>query len=213
MERGNLFGRSHMMDLSEISRIVGARIGLATGARRGECLGLTWAHIDLETMEATIAQSVASNGEVKEPKTEAGKRTVALDKDTAEALSTWRAYQAKQLLRVGVKVSDATPVVCDAKGGYMNPCNFSRWWRSFTAAHGFKGLKFHELRHTQATMLLASGLDVKSVGDRLGHANASITLNMYAHSVKENDRKAAETIGKLFGEEQETAKVIYVKTA
>lgn len=212
-ERGNLFGRSYLMDLSEVSRIIGAHIGLGTGARRGEVLGLTWQHINFDTMEATIAQSVAASGEVKEPKTEAGKRTVTLDKELVDTLATWKAFQASQLLRIGVKATESIPIVCDAKGGYMNPCNFSRWWRSFTTAQGFKGLKFHELRHTQATMLIASGLDSKTVADRLGHAKPSITMDMYTHSVKENDRRAAEMIGKLFGQPQEATRIINVKTA
>ena len=59
-------------------------------------------------------------------------------------------------------------------------------------------MKFHELRHTQATQLLANGVDVKTVQARMGHSNAAITLNWYAHAVEENDRKAAQVIGDLF---------------
>lgn len=75
----------------------------------------------------------------------------------------------------------------------------------FRKDNDFASLKFHELRHTQATQLLANGVDVKTVQTRLGHANASITLNWYAHSVPENDRRAAQIIGDLFGKIEDEA--------
>ena len=76
--------------------------------------------------------------------------------------------------------------------------SFTRWWGVFRDGHGFPTLKFHELRHTQATQLLANGVDVKTVQARLGHANASVTLNWYAHAVPENDVEAAAVVGNLF---------------
>ena len=97
-----------------------------------------------------------------------------------------------------IKVSGSTPVFTSGTGGYLNPSGFSRWWREFAKEAGFEGLKFHELRHTQATVLLANKVDVKTVQTRLGHANASITLNLYAHAVPENDRDAADLVGDLF---------------
>lgn len=63
--------------------------------------------------------------------------------------------------------------------------------------HGFEGLKFHELRHTQATQLLANGVDVKTVQARTGHASPSITLGWYAHAIPSNDFAAAEMLGGL----------------
>ena len=76
--------------------------------------------------------------------------------------------------------------------------NFQHWWLKWRTENGFPNLKFHELRHTQATQLLANGIDVKTVADRLGHANASITLSWYAHAIPEKDHEAAEVIGSLF---------------
>ena len=81
-----------------------------------------------------------------------------------------------------------------------------RPWRresTVTAAqeHGFEGLKFHELRHTQATQLLANGVDAKTVQTRLGHANASITLGWYAHAIPEKDHEAADLLGSILSGE------------
>lgn len=76
--------------------------------------------------------------------------------------------------------------------------NFERWWRNWRAEIGFPDLKFHELRHTQATLLLGNKVDVKTVQTHLGHANPSITLSWYAHAIPENDHEAAAMLGNLF---------------
>lgn len=75
-------------------------------------------------------------------------------------------------------------------------------------------LRFHELRHTQASQLLASGVDVKTVQTRLGHSSASLTLDWYAHALPENDRKAARIIGDLFSEDRRNgSRIVAFKTA
>lgn len=72
---------------------------------------------------------------------------------------------------------------------------------------------FHELRHTQATQLLANGVDVKTVQNRLGHADASLTLNQYSHAIPDNDEKAAQLVGALFAKKPEETPIICMKTA
>lgn len=211
-ERGN-FERGYIHGLTEIACILAARLGLVTGARRGEVLAVTWQSIDLTSGLVSIAASITSKGKIKPPKSKAGNRVIALDAATVNALCKWQTVQAFELGKIGFKVKANTPVFSDSKGGYINPCNFSRWWRKFTAENGFEGLKFHELRHTQATLLLAQGVDVKTVQNRLGHANASITLNWYAHAVPENDRAAADMLGKLLDEPPKARVIKLPKTA
>ena len=60
---------------------------------------------------------------------------------------------------------------------------------------GYRGYNFHELRHTQATLLIGSGADINTVQHRLGHSTASLTMDIYAHAIAQNDRDAADTIG------------------
>ena len=74
---------------------------------------------------------------------------------------------------------------------------FDNRWRAWRKEHGFEGLKFHELRHTRATQLLANGVDVKTVQTRLGHTSASITLGWYAHAIPEKDHEAADLLGAI----------------
>lgn len=94
---------------------------------------------------------------------------------------------------------------CSDTGGWYRIDNFEHWWGVWRKEHGFEGLKFHELRHTQATQLLANGVDVKTVQTRLGHANASITLGWYAHAIPEKDHEAADLLGNLLASNAPTS--------
>ena len=112
--------------LSSVGNIIGVRIALATGMRRGELMGLTWSHVDLENGHIRVAQSMTAFNELKEPKSEAGKRVIAIDPITVESLRTWKQFQADALAILELKQSKDTPVCCSDKGGFLNPTNYSR---------------------------------------------------------------------------------------
>lgn len=192
---------------------VAVRIGIHTGARRGEVLGLCWHHIDFKAATITIEQAVsqvdgahASGKEAREitpPKTSAGKRIVSIDPELLAHLRNWKARQARELYAVGIKQNQKTPV-CSYMGGerigdYMYPPTFSKQFAHFCDRHDFrsttgKRLCFHELRHGQASYLLAAGEDLITVAARLGHASPSVTSDMYAHAMPQRDRDCASTI-------------------
>lgn len=213
VERGNLFGREYLRGLNLVGNSLAVRLGLATGMRRGEVFGLAWGSVDLNQPCIRVRQSLTAYGEVKAPKSKAGVRTIAVDATTAEHLQRWKQRQAAELLKIGIRQGDDTPICCSEKGGLIDLHNFERWWRQFRTRFGFDDLKFHELRHTQATQLLANGVDVKTVQTRLGHSNASLTLNWYAHAIPENDEKAAQLVGELFARKPKEPRIIEVKTA
>lgn len=122
-----------------------------------------------------------------------------MDAATTSWLASWKKLQIDRLNTLGIELGANSPVCCSDKGGYIDLPNFEWFWRKFKTKYDFEGLRFHELRHTQATQLLAHGVDIKTVQARMGHANASITLNLYAHAVPENDAKAAELLGSIMG--------------
>ncbi|MCR2038281.1 tyrosine-type recombinase/integrase [Adlercreutzia caecimuris] len=190
--------RSYLLGMRDVCYILAVRVGLATGMRLGEVLAITWGAADFERSQISVAQSLGPDMLPKVPKTEAGRRTVAVDAVTMAHLKAWKALQADLLDDLCLTVDDTTPAFCSATGGWLDKSNFQRWWRVFRENAGFPTLKFHELRHTQATQLLANGIDLKTIQSRLGHAKASITLDFYAHAVPENDEKAARLIGNLF---------------
>lgn len=203
--------------------IVAIWLALATGIRRGEALGLTWRYVDFERKQIYIAQQLANDKKLREPKSEKSNRWVGIDDETVEYLQSWKTKQAAELEAVGMKQGADTPVVTNELGVFADPNNFSRWRRDYFVTHelgnytktstytdaqghkhtrstAYDGFNFHELRHTQATLLIGSGADIKTVQHRLGHSSASLTMNIYAHAIAANDRTAADTIGDtIFG--------------
>ena len=102
-----------------------------------------------------------------------------------------------------MKQTQATPVFCSSCGGWYDPSHLNRWWSGdkyrdgYRDKIGFPDLKMHEFRHTQATMLLGNGVDVKTVQTRLGHAKSSHTLDLYAHAIPANDQAAANLMASI----------------
>ena len=204
---GKMFTRSSISGLANISCMVGVRLLLSTGMRRGEVLALMWGKVDFDSSSILIDKSLNADAVLKEPKTEAGTRRISIDADTMALLKRWRDFQARVLHLVMVEDGDGkrrpvgqdanTPIVCSCVGGFLNPHNLNRWWNGYRAQVGFDGLKLHELRHTQATLLLGNGVPVLDVAARLGHDDVSVTLNTYGHAIPANDRAAADLLGAL----------------
>ena len=201
---GNTFGRSCLRGLSGLSGLMAIRIMLATGVRRGEACGLTWGAVDFKQSQICIRQSLSAAVKIKHPKTDNGIRTLFVDAETMEHLKRWKQFQKKALhlvMKEGVPATqnDDTPVACSDIGDWLDPTNLGRWWSDYRETIGFPTLKMHELRHSQATLLLGSGVDVKTVQARLGHSKSSLTLDQYAHAIPANDKAAAELMGKIYG--------------
>ncbi len=208
-EWGNTFTRSEIFGLSHVSGLMAVRIMLATGCRRGESLGLTWGHVDFGKKQISIVQSLNAQMQLKAPKTKKGIRTIALDEDTLAHLAAWKEKQARALHvvmvddgkggRKPVEQTDKTPVCCNGQGGLYDPTKCAEWWRRYRASIGFDTLRMHELRHTAATLALGNGIPVKDVQARLGHASASLTLDIYGHAIPANDQAIADLMGSIIG--------------
>lgn len=209
--------RAYVRGLPQLSGIMAVRIGLATGMRLGEVLALQWKHVDTARGLVEVERGMSKTGRIKGTKTDAGRRTVAIDAETAAHLARWRDAQGELLAGIVEGIGDEAPVICSQVGTHLGQSTFNaQWWKPFRREHGFDGLRFHELRHTQATQLLAHGVDVKTVQNRLGHSSASITLDWYSHALPENNRAAADMLGSLYRDGEpprEQARIIKLKTA
>ena len=183
--------------LLERSRIMACRLALSTGMRRGEVLGLTWENANAERGVLRVVQQFTSEGDVLPPKSRHGTRTISLDERMRDQLAEWMRDQRTLLELLGRTQDARTPVCCNSCGTFQNAGNFSEWWATFRTSNGFPGLRFHDLRHTQATLLIGNGVDIKTVQSRLGHSRAATTLDIYACALPENDRKAANLFGAL----------------
>ena len=213
------------LDLKECERsgrIVAVWLALATGVRRGEALGLVWGNVDLVRKRIRIEKQLDSKGVRRDPKSHKSKRNLAIDDGTIAFLTEWKIMQS-DLFYQGGDVPDDAPVCSnDTDGAFISPAAFDKWRRAWFVDHGlgtfekveawhdrngvkryrrsgYKGYNLHELRHTQATLLIGRGADIKTVQNRLGHSSASLTMNIYAHAIEQNDREAADTIGSVLG--------------
>lgn len=167
---------------------VPALLAVTTGLRRGELLALRWSDVDLESASLRVARSAeAREGRVsfKEPKTPGSVRTVALMAATVQALAEHKRRQAAQRLEDGPAWRDRGLVFPAAHGRPWHPATFSGGWYRLRT-----GVRFHDLRHTHATILLRAGTPVDAVAKRLGHASPTITLQAYAHVLEDADAAA-----------------------
>jgi len=179
------------------------RLAAATGARRGELCGLRWKHIDLEKRRLTVARSIVEvSGELIEKDTKTHQvRKVSLDEETAAVLAAHRVACEELTIKCGSEVSARSFL-------FSHEVDFSKPWRPNYATLAFgrlrdelglDGVKLHHLRHFSATQLLSLGIDVRTVSGRLGHANASTTLDFYAQFLQATDERAADVLGALLG--------------
>jgi integrase len=185
-------------------RLFGAFYLLATTAmRRGEALGLRWADVDLEKGTAAIRQTViavAHQVQIGSPKTIRGRRVVRLDHRTVTVLRAHRQRQLEERLAMGAGWQDHDLLFTKVTGDPLHPERFSRQFDRRVERYGLPRISLHGLRHTWATLALEAGVHPKVVSERLGHANISITLDIYSHATPAMQTDAAEAVsGLVFG--------------
>lgn len=178
--------------------VTACRLILASGLRRGEALALSWRSVDFENMTISVTHTLCNRtNKLKAPKTDNSIRTVALDEQILSELGRWKNRQCEYLFSLGIVQNSDTPVITDSTGGRMFGTNLYRWWKDFLKRHKLGHIRLHDLRHTSATLLVSSGLNIKAVSSRIGHSSVALTLDLYGHAQREDDIKAAETIGKI----------------
>ena len=176
------------------------RLAATTGMRRGELLGLTWRALDLEGGRLAVEQAVVpTRGGLTfaEPKTDRGKRRIALDEDTIASLRHHRATQLIEQALMADGYADHDLVFCNEDGTPFNPKRLTESFRAHVTAAGLPRIRLHDLRHTHATLALVGGVPVHVVSARLGHSSPAITMNVYAHLLPTSDESAAERVAEL----------------
>jgi integrase len=177
-------------------------LGLATGMRRGELLALRWRDVDLDGAKLRVEQSLEQTKaglRFKAPKTKHGRRTISLAPSVAAGLRTHWKQQQEDRLRFGLgKAPEDALVFPKWDGAPRVPTTTSTEWTRTLAQLGLPGVSLHVLRHTHASQLIASGIDVLTISRRLGHGSPTITLSVYGHLFNTNDQ-AADVIERAFG--------------
>ena len=164
-------------------------VELATGLRRGELLGLKWEDIDLDRGSLRVKRQIARiDGEVVEAplKTKNAYRTLPLAEDTIQVLQQQRK-----------KVGGSPWVFSSPVGGPISPDSVLHMLHRVLKRAGLPRVRFHDLRHTFATLALQNGVDIKTVSGMLGHFSAGFTLDTYAHVTTAAQKEAARTMEKV----------------
>jgi integrase len=177
---------------------------LLTGMRQGELLGLRWQDVDLTLSVASVRQIIYRLGGqllMKPPKTAKAKRQVALPHILVEELRDVREEQKGHRQRIGEAYNDYGLVFCQEDGKPLHAHNIVRRdFRRICGRVGLPRIRFHDLRHCHATLLLQQGVHPKIVQERLGHANISMTLDTYSHVVPGMQEQAVRALEvRLFG--------------
>jgi integrase len=176
-------------------------VAATTGMRRSEILGLRWSDVDLDAGRASIQQRVvlvdSKPTVLYGTKRESSRRLISLDPSTVEALAGWRIRQIEERLAAGERWQETGLVFTSPIGGPVSPELLSRTFGRLAEAAGLPRIRFHDIRHTYATLALQAGVPVKVVSERLGHKTTAITENLYLHVTPQMAEEAALRVATL----------------
>lgn len=176
-------------------------LAIATGMRQSELLGLQWSDLDWQKKTLTVQRQAKrtdrQNGYFAPLKTKAGRRTIVLGEKTIEKMREHLNRQEDERIKVGDKWEDNNLIFPSAIGTPLDQFNLSRWFKDILHQAGLPDIRFHDLRHTAASLMLNHGVPAIIVSKRLGHAKVSITLDIYGHLMPEMQNEAAEMIDEI----------------
>lgn len=171
-------------------------LALTLGLRHGEILGLRWSDVDFEERALRVNQALQRIGgklQVTEVKTERSRRVVAIPESVIRALKARRAQQAQERLLAGLQWKDSDLAFTNPTGGPLEPITLHRdFKRLLQTAELPTETRFHDLRHTAASLLLAEGVHLRMIMELLGHSSISLTANTYTHVMPAAMRDVAE---------------------
>ncbi len=175
---------------------------LNTGMRRGEACGLEWSDIDLEHNIIDINKSslyLPNKGIYNDDtKNTSSRRVIKIPNYAAELLKEYRKAQTAERLKLGDKWDNSGKVFTSWNGKPVHPSTVTNWFSDFAKRCDLSGIHVHSLRHTNATLMIFNGIDIKTVSSRLGHSNTTTTGNIYTHAIKTADERAAESLADIF---------------
>lgn len=171
---------------------------LFTGLRRGEACGLEWQDVDFKNNLLYIRRNTLYSPKKglfdDTTKTEKSERVIKLPPQATEILKQHKAEQRKQRYKMADKWHENGKIFTGYDGKPIYPDTFSGWFHDFVKKHNLPDACLHSLRHTNATLLIASGTNLTTVAKRLGHSNTSTTTRIYAHAIRTADEMAADTL-------------------
>ncbi|KKB35079.1 site-specific integrase [Bacillus thermotolerans] len=177
---------------------IGFIISIFTGMRQGEILGLRWKDIDFEEQIIFVRQTLTQNAEIKTgAKNLTSVRSIHIPNKLIDELKIYRRQVIQEKLLHGQGYHDNDLVVCTGDGKPIIPRNFRKEFYNLTAKMGLPKIRFHDLRHTHATILIQQNINVKLISERLGHADIETTLNTYSHVLPDMQKSVSDKLDKI----------------
>lgn len=178
------------------------RTALATGMHLGELLAFRWEDVDFESGAVFVRRTLADKAAVKgvifqEPKSAASIRRIPLDPGTVQALKEHRKKQAAVRLKAGGKWQDYGLVFCTKNGMPYDHSDVRQVMGGLIKRAKVPYIRFHDIRHTHASLLLKYGIHPKVMAERLGHASVKTTLDTYSHLLPDTQAAAVTAIGEV----------------
>ncbi|MFF4181274.1 tyrosine-type recombinase/integrase [Streptomyces sp. NPDC001750] len=182
-------------------------LALRTGLRKGELLGLLWDDLDLNAGTASVRRSLQrtrTGGLTHLPtKTRASERRIALPTECIHSLKKHKERQDKERETARSAWTDSGLVFSTPTGRPLDPANLTRRFRNFLDRAGLRRIRFHDLRHSTATLLLEQGVDLVVIKELLGHAHIGVTAGVYAHVRLRLQRDAIDALGHALGDQDD----------
>lgn len=176
-------------------------LAITTGMRIGELLGLKWSDVDLERGVISIRRTLQRTSEglrlVEQTKTAQSRRLISISPSAVEVLKKYRIKQKEEMIRYNYLDTDL--VFTSRNGKPIEPRNLRDYFANIIKKAGLPPIRFHDLRHTHATLLLQQGVHPKIVSERLGHASIRITLDTYSHVIPSMQKEAADIFDQILG--------------
>ena len=169
-------------------------VAVGLGLRQGEALGLRWEDVDLDAGLLSVRQTLERGGREPrfgEPKTVRSRRTINMPGIVTAALRRHRTRQLEERIRAGGRWCDSGMVFTTTIGTTIDKSWLNVVFKGILRTAGLPDIRYHDLRHTAATLLLAQGVDPRTIMETLGHSQISITMNTYAHVMPALQREAA----------------------
>lgn len=167
-----------------------------TGMRRGEIVGLQWSDLNIAHARLSVSRTLQNVGGRPAEfgvKTRTSRRTVELDETTLQLLLRWR----RRLEHDRLPANADDWMFCNSAGRFLNPESISQLFARIVRRSDLPAIRFHDLRHTHASLLVADGVPIKVVSERLGHAHPSFTMHTYQHLLPGMSTAAAERFAAL----------------
>lgn len=155
-----------------------------TGLRRGELLALRWKDIDFDNRCLAVRQGLVRTKQglsFNRPKTDASRRSIPLNDNIVAELKSHRVRQAEERLAMGSAYESKDLIFCNHTGKPLDPRSFTKNFQGLLEKAGLPKVRFHDMRHTHATLLIKMGENPKVVQERLGHSTTRMTLDTYSH--------------------------------